>query len=77
MKDNYSKEEIEKMRYVMEGESALAKIKRKCREEPFVPAGRVLVILEKKKTYILISSYKRCCIDLFRTCCSYSGYKNW
>ncbi|RCH84047.1 Respiratory supercomplex factor 1, mitochondrial [Rhizopus azygosporus] len=38
----YSKEELERMRIAMNGETALDKIKRKCREEPFVPAGVAL-----------------------------------
>jgi hypothetical protein len=40
MKD-YTREEIEKMRLTMDGETSLDRIKRKCREEPFVPAGEV------------------------------------
>jgi hypothetical protein len=36
----YSKEEMDRMRLVLNGESALDKIKRKSREEPFVPAGK-------------------------------------
>jgi hypothetical protein len=43
MKD-YTKEDIEKMRLRMEGETSLDRIKRKCREEPFVPAGIVTVL---------------------------------
>lgn len=37
----YNKEELERMRIAMNGETALDKIKRKCREEPFVPAGKL------------------------------------
>lgn len=37
----YSREELERMRIAMNGETALDKIKRKCREEPFVPAGKL------------------------------------
>jgi hypothetical protein len=39
MANNYTKEDIERMRMTMEGETALDRIKRKCREEPLVPAG--------------------------------------
>ncbi|KAI8366912.1 hypoxia induced protein conserved region-domain-containing protein [Blakeslea trispora] len=38
----YTREDIERMRIAMEGESALDKIKRKSREEPLVPAGVAL-----------------------------------
>ncbi|CEP07355.1 hypothetical protein [Parasitella parasitica] len=38
MKD-YTADEIEQMRYKLNGESPMDRIKRKCREEPFVPAG--------------------------------------
>ncbi|KAI8988632.1 hypoxia induced protein conserved region-domain-containing protein [Mycotypha africana] len=38
----YTKEELEYMRYRMEGETALQKIQRKAREEPLVPAGVAL-----------------------------------
>jgi hypothetical protein len=38
MKD-YTKDEMDRMRITMDGETALDKIKRKAREEPFVPAG--------------------------------------
>ncbi|KAG0737580.1 hypothetical protein G6F57_004629 [Rhizopus arrhizus] len=38
----YSKEELERMRIAMNGETQLDKMKRKCREEPFVPAGVAL-----------------------------------
>lgn len=36
---DYSKEEMDRMRLALNGETALDKIKRKAREEPFVPAG--------------------------------------
>lgn len=36
----YSKDELERMRIAMNGETQLDKMKRKCREEPFVPAGK-------------------------------------
>jgi hypothetical protein len=36
----YSKEDIERMRIAMEGETALDRIKRKTKEEPLVPAGK-------------------------------------
>lgn len=41
MSNEYTKEEIERMRYVMEnqGENAIQKMKRKMVEEPLVPAG--------------------------------------
>ncbi|KAI9481642.1 MAG: hypoxia induced protein conserved region-domain-containing protein [Benjaminiella poitrasii] len=38
----YSKEDIDKMRVAMEGETALDRIKRKAKEEPLVPAGVAL-----------------------------------
>ncbi|KAI8974930.1 hypoxia induced protein conserved region-domain-containing protein [Pilobolus umbonatus] len=38
----YTKEDVERMRVVMEGETSLQRIKRKCKEEPFVPAGVAL-----------------------------------
>lgn len=42
MSDNsYTKEDIERMRIAMEGETALDRIKRKAKEEPLVPAGNV------------------------------------
>lgn len=41
MPNEYTKEEIERMRHVMEdqGENAIEKMKRKMVEEPLVPAG--------------------------------------
>ncbi|CAO3646765.1 unnamed protein product [Mucor hiemalis] len=39
---DYSKEEMDEMRLALNGETALDKIKRKAREEPFVPAGVAL-----------------------------------
>ncbi|KAI8645682.1 hypoxia induced protein conserved region-domain-containing protein [Parasitella parasitica] len=41
MKD-YTAEEMEQIRYKLNGESPIDKIKRKSREEPFVPAGVAL-----------------------------------
>ncbi|KAG2203866.1 hypothetical protein INT46_001118 [Mucor plumbeus] len=41
MKD-YTAEEMEQIRYKLNGESPMDKIKRKSREEPFVPAGVAL-----------------------------------
>ncbi|KAI7898735.1 hypoxia induced protein conserved region-domain-containing protein [Cokeromyces recurvatus] len=38
----YSREDINRMRRAMEGETALEKIKRKAKEEPLVPAGVAL-----------------------------------
>lgn len=38
MKD-YTPEEMEQIRYKLNGESPMDRIKRKSREEPFVPAG--------------------------------------
>lgn len=40
MKD-YTAEEMEQMRYKLNGESPMDRIKRKSREEPFVPAGKI------------------------------------
>lgn len=45
MSNNYTKEDIERMRREMEGETALDKIKRKMKEEPLVPAGNVIKYL--------------------------------
>ncbi|KAG2224096.1 hypothetical protein INT45_004977 [Circinella minor] len=39
---DYTREELERMRITMEGESALDRMKRKSREEPLVPAGVAL-----------------------------------
>ncbi|KAL1934200.1 hypothetical protein VTP01DRAFT_6382 [Rhizomucor pusillus] len=39
---NPSREELERMRIAMEGESAWDRMKRKSREEPLVPAGVAL-----------------------------------
>ncbi|GAA5804669.1 hypoxia induced protein conserved region-domain-containing protein [Helicostylum pulchrum] len=52
MSNEYTKEEIERMRYVMEnqGENAIQKMKRKMVEEPLVPAGVALT------TFALIAS---------------------
>ncbi|CAO3642475.1 unnamed protein product [Mucor fragilis] len=41
MKD-YTPEEMEQIRYKLNGESPMERIKRKSREEPFVPAGVAL-----------------------------------
>lgn len=41
MKD-YTAEEMEQIRYKLNGESPMDRIKRKSREEPFVPAGKNL-----------------------------------
>ncbi|KAI8363985.1 hypoxia induced protein conserved region-domain-containing protein [Choanephora cucurbitarum] len=38
----YTREDLDRMRIAMEGESALDKIKRKSKEEPLVPAGVAL-----------------------------------
>ncbi|KAG1097162.1 hypothetical protein G6F42_018230 [Rhizopus arrhizus] len=40
--NNYTKEDIERMRIAMEGETTLDRIKRKAKEEPLVPAGVAL-----------------------------------
>ncbi|KAF1805754.1 hypoxia induced protein conserved region-domain-containing protein [Mucor lusitanicus] len=40
--NSYTKEDIERMRIAMEGETALDRIKRKAKEEPLVPAGVAL-----------------------------------
>ena len=40
MSNDYTKDDIERMRRVMEGETVLDKIKRKMTEEPLVPAGK-------------------------------------
>ncbi|KAI9358383.1 hypoxia induced protein conserved region-domain-containing protein [Pilaira anomala] len=52
MATEYTKEEIERMRMVMEeqGENAFDKMKRKMKQEPLVPAGVVLT------TFALIAS---------------------
>jgi hypothetical protein len=39
-----SRDDLDKMRITMEGETALDRIKRKTREEPLVPAGNILCI---------------------------------
>lgn len=39
--NNYTKEDIERMRIAMEGETTLDRIKRKAKEEPLVPAGKI------------------------------------
>ncbi|KAF1803514.1 hypoxia induced protein conserved region-domain-containing protein [Mucor lusitanicus] len=38
----YTPEEMEQIRYKLNGESPMERIKRKSREEPFVPAGVAL-----------------------------------
>lgn len=38
----YTPDEMERMRMTLNGETGLDKIKRKAREEPFVPAGILL-----------------------------------
>jgi hypothetical protein len=40
---DYTQEELDRMRIMMNGETALDKIKRKSREEPLVPAGKIRV----------------------------------
>lgn len=40
--NDYTKEDIDRMRIAMEGETALDRIKRKSKEEPLVPAGVAL-----------------------------------
>lgn len=47
---DYTKEELDRMRIAMEGETSLDRIKRKCKEEPLVPAGAALT------TFALIAS---------------------
>ncbi|MBM6385801.1 MAG: hypothetical protein JSY10_17735 [Paenibacillus sp.] len=37
---NYTEDEMQRMRVTLNGETGLDKIKRKAREEPFVPAGK-------------------------------------
>ncbi|KAG2230944.1 hypothetical protein INT48_001460 [Thamnidium elegans] len=39
---NYTEDEMQRMRVTLNGETGLDKIKRKAREEPFVPAGVAL-----------------------------------
>ena len=40
---DYTREELERMRIAMEGESAWDRMKRKSKEEPLVPAGMLLI----------------------------------
>ncbi|KAI8890443.1 hypothetical protein K501DRAFT_281764 [Backusella circina FSU 941] len=42
MSNELTREELDKMRITMEGETALDRIKRKTKEEPLVPAGVAL-----------------------------------
>ncbi|KAG0177509.1 Respiratory supercomplex factor 1, mitochondrial [Apophysomyces sp. BC1034] len=42
MSKEYTREELDRMRVVMEGESAWDRMKRKSKEEPLVPAGVAL-----------------------------------
>lgn len=44
MSNDYTKEDIERMRREMEGETALDKIKRKMKDEPLVPAGNIKIL---------------------------------
>lgn len=36
----YTEDEMQRMRMVLNGETPLEKIKRKAKDEPFVPAGK-------------------------------------
>lgn len=72
----YTKDEMDRMRVMLNGETALDKIKRKAREEPFVPAGKVIKIENpiKKIDFLLLRKfYFRRCVDLF--CSSSSNYR--
>lgn len=67
----YSAEDLERMRIAMNGETPADKMKRKFKEEPFVPAGKRLFIKTNTNPHS-----PRCCLDLFCFGGCYCRFKN-